>query len=412
VVHEQDRGLVLFVGIVHAMVHTYELAIPLLMTAWLLEFQTTPAVLGIVVTAGYALWGLGAIPGGLLADRYGSRRLVLFSLTGMGLAFGLLGAAPSLPVLAFALILWGTAASVYHPAGLALISRQAVQPGRSFAYHGITGNIGTGIGPLITALLLAFVDWRLVAGLLALPSIVGLLITYPIDVVEDEVDAGATNTREMFTDAVSDSRLLFASPFLIVFPVIILYGLYLRGSLTFLPTVLIDLSNLQPVSVSGREFEPGNYLYAGMLLIGTFGQYAAGRAADHFEDRPEIGLITTLGLLVVLSIVFIPIAGIGFAPFVVVTAVLGIVLFAVQPFEHAAISAYTSPETRGLSFGFMSLGVFGVGAIGASITGVILSYGSLPILFMMLAGIALGGALIAFRLRRHRPQTAAATNRQ
>lgn len=388
------------------MVHTYELAIPLFMTFWLTEFGVSPAILGLVVTGGYALWGLGAIPGGLLSDRYGSRRLVLFSLTGMGGAFALLGFAKSLPVLAVGLILWGAAASVYHPAGLAMISRQAIQPGRSFAYHGITGNIGTGLGPLVTAVLLVFIDWRLVAFLLALPAVAGLVVARRIDIPDDETDlATEYTTREMFTDAVADSRLLFATPFLLVFPVVILYGLYLRGSLTFLPTVLVDLSNLAPVSVVGREFEPGNLLYAGMLLVGILGQYVAGRTADRFPDRPEIGLIASLGALAILALVFIPIADAGLTPFVIVTVLLGFVLFAVQPFEHAAISAYTPPETRGLSFGFMALGVFGIGAIGATITGAILSFGSIDILFLTLAGIAVAGTIVALQLRHYRPHS-------
>lgn len=403
--HERDRDILLFVGIVHAMVHTYELAIPLLMTAWLQEFDTTPAVLGLVVTGGYALWGLGALPGGLLADRYGSRSLVLFSLIGMGAAFVLVGFAPTLPVLAIALVFWGAAASVYHPAGLALISRQAVKPGRSFAYHGITGNIGTGLGPLVTAILLAFFDWRFVAGLLAVPAVVGVIIALRVNVADDSNrHSTESSPRQLLVDAAIDARLLFASPFVLVFLVIILYGLYLRGSLTFLPTILVDLSDLSPVEFVDREFEPGNLLYAGMLLVGIFGQYAAGRATDRLTDRPELGLVASLAMLGALAVVFIPLADAGFIPFVAVTVVLGFVLFAVQPFEHAAIAAYTPPETRGLSFGFMALGVFGIGAIGATITGAILSYGSIALLFLALAAFALLGALVAIRLGAHPPR--------
>mgnify|MGYP006299682599 FL=1 len=106
----------------HGLVHTYELSIPIFMTVWLVEFGVTEAVLGGLVGAGYFLFGAGALPGGILADRFGSRRLIAACLAGMGGAFVLLGLAPGLWAVGGALLLWGAAASVYHPAGLSLIS--------------------------------------------------------------------------------------------------------------------------------------------------------------------------------------------------------------------------------------------------------------------------------------------------
>ncbi|MDR9382281.1 MAG: MFS transporter, partial [Natronomonas sp.] len=82
-----DRSIVGFVMAGHGMVHIYELSIPILMTIWLLEFSTTAALLGTVVAVGYGLFGVGALPGGLLVDRYGSRTLVVGCLAGMGLSF-------------------------------------------------------------------------------------------------------------------------------------------------------------------------------------------------------------------------------------------------------------------------------------------------------------------------------------
>lgn len=61
----------------HAMVHTYELSIPILMTVWLVEFPVTSATLGTM---------------------------------------------PGIAGITLVLALWGIAASAYHPAGLALIS--------------------------------------------------------------------------------------------------------------------------------------------------------------------------------------------------------------------------------------------------------------------------------------------------
>ncbi|PSQ41825.1 MFS transporter, partial [Halobacteriales archaeon SW_7_68_16] len=105
--NRNDRSVLTLAAVGHTTVHTYELSIPVFLTVWIAEFGATEVTLGVVVTVGYALFGLGAVPGGLLADRLGSRRLVFACLAGMAGAFALLAVAPTLPVVALALALWG-----------------------------------------------------------------------------------------------------------------------------------------------------------------------------------------------------------------------------------------------------------------------------------------------------------------
>ncbi|OAQ54733.1 MFS transporter [Natrinema mahii] len=72
-----DRAVTAFAMLGHATFHTYELVMPIFVAIWLEAFATTPAVLGAVVGASYALVGVGALPSGLLADRVSSKALVL-----------------------------------------------------------------------------------------------------------------------------------------------------------------------------------------------------------------------------------------------------------------------------------------------------------------------------------------------
>src|SRR6056297_3910429 len=171
---DNDRAIVSFTGLAHALVHTYELSIPILVVVWLTEFPVTTTTLGTVVAVGYGLFGAGALPGGVLTDRYGSNTLVTVCLVGMGASFLLLSVAPNVPTIAVALGLWGLAASVYHPAGLALISTGVEARGTGFAYHGMAGNAGIALGPLVTAVLLLVADWRVVAAALVVPAVVAV----------------------------------------------------------------------------------------------------------------------------------------------------------------------------------------------------------------------------------------------
>jgi MFS family permease len=444
-----DRAITGFAMAGHGMVHTYELAVPILLTVWLAEFSATSATLGSVVAVGYGLFGVGALPAGVLVDRFGSRRLIVACLFGMGTAFVLLGLLPGVAGIAVALAVWGLAASVYHPAGLTLISKGADQRGAAFAYHGMAANVGIAGGPFLTALLLVVVEWRLAVVVLAVPAFVAGLVGLTVEfdetaavdkttaadadrVAGDDNGGGADDSGDTADDAnsntaddddgsddsdatapaidslaafVTASRGLFTAGFATVFVLVLFNGLYYRGMVTFLPGLLSDfldpLLTVNPASAIGpiadtpaaSEFDLSQYLYAGLLAVGIGGQYVGGRLTDAVD--PERGLAVMLAALVAIALLFVPAAG-SLSTLLAVSAALGFGLFGLQPLSQATIAKYSPPAYRGLSFGFTYLAIFGIGALGASLAGAALTYGSRTTLFVMLAGFetaALGLAL-------------------
>ena len=405
----EDRRTVLFTSAAHGLVHTYELAIPILMTVWLAEFSTTAAALGLVVTVGYGLFGVGSLPGGALVDRFGSRRLILVCVAGMAGSFLLASAAPSLGVLAVAIAAWGIAASVYHPAGLALLSKSVERPGTALGYHGIGGNVGIAVGPLVVAVLLLWFDWRLVAAVLAVPAFA--VVAYGL-LVREEIDTGTGRGVEAdggsrdwgVASVVADTRVLMTIGFVLVLVVVTLNGLYYRAFLTFLPELLDDalpwLSDVQlfaPDSPQADQFDPASYLYAMILMVGVFGQYVGGRLADRF--RPERALAAVVAGLSLLAAAFIP-ASATLPTFLAVSMLLGVALFTIQPLSQATVASYSAPEMRGLSYGFSYLSIFGIGALGAGVAGAVLTHGSPAALFGLLAVLAAISATVCVTILR------------
>jgi len=79
----------------------------------------------------------------------------------------------------------------------------------------------------------------------------------------------------------------------------------------------------------------------------------------------------------------------------VLCALLGFFLFAIQPFYQVAVAQYTPPETRGLSYGYTYLAEFGFGAASIAIGGFLIGSFGLVAFFTVLAVFAAVGATLA-----------------
>src|SRR2546428_12154479 len=95
----EDRRIVAVLGFLHGVVHANMLSIPVFLLAWKAEFGADDVTLALLAAAGYALYGLGAVPFGFLSDRGPPPRLRLPCARGVGVS--LLGGAarPSVPFL-------------------------------------------------------------------------------------------------------------------------------------------------------------------------------------------------------------------------------------------------------------------------------------------------------------------------
>lgn len=394
---ENDRSIAGFTMTGHAMVHWFETSIPIFLVVWLAEFDVSVALLGLVITLGYAPFGIGALPGGILADRYGTKRLIIACLLGMSGAFLVLSLADSIVTIAVGLLIWGVAASIYHPAGLSLISTGVEDRGTVFAWHGIAGNTGIALGPFVAATLLIFLDWSLVAAALAVPGLLAALwgLSTDFNPVAATEELDEATVQASLSDLLADSRTLFASAFAVVFVLVTFEGLFYRGILTYLPEILQGLPALAGFDPGlGLEgIEPGDYLYVGLLVIGMIGQYAGGRATNYVAV--EKGLMGIFVVLALLALAFVPVASLGLGPLVVLCAVIGFFLFAIQPFYQLAVAVYTPAEGRGLSYGYTYLGQFGLASSSIAVGGFVLGSFTLAAFFAVLSSFALVGAGLA-----------------
>ena len=240
---------------------------------------------------------------------------------------------------------------------------------------------------------------------LAIPLLFGALYTMFVSVEEIAAvsasgqSAIAERGRPSIGEFLADSRGLFTGGFVIVFPIVVVEGFYYRGILTFLPDVLASYPVLGPVPIGETTADPAQYVFVGVLVVGMVGQYYGGRLSD--RPSPERYVAGAFLLLALLSVLFVPAGAAGLVPLLVVSALLGFVLFGIQPLNQTIVADYTGTEVRGMSYGYTFLGIFGVGALGAAFAGTTLAYTSEEALFLLLGLVPVAGAVLAAGLARY-----------
>ncbi len=148
--------LVLIVSCAHALVHIFELALPSVEMLMAEDYGVGKSTMGLLSTYWRLPWGFGALGAGWLVDRVGSQRMLAVYLLGCAATCCLVGLTLPLPWLFVVMFTMGAFASIYHPAGLALISHATTLENRprALGLHGIFGSAGIGSAPFLAALLL------------------------------------------------------------------------------------------------------------------------------------------------------------------------------------------------------------------------------------------------------------------
>jgi MFS family permease len=121
------------------------------------------------------------VPGGFVVDMLRRRWRLVFvgCMVMMAAAWAVTGAVPSLPFLLGAMVLISLPGTIWHlPAMAALSRRFPERRGMAISVHGLGGNLGNVVGPLVAGALLEFflLTWRRISFTYALPPLVMALL--------------------------------------------------------------------------------------------------------------------------------------------------------------------------------------------------------------------------------------------
>ncbi len=355
--------MIVIISSAHALVHVFELSLPSVEQMIGEEFEVGTAKTGALGTVWRLPFGVGALLAGILADRFGSKPMLLVYLIGCTSMCIAASFATSLTELFVTMFAMGCFASIYHPAGLAMISRETTPENRGAAlgWHGIFGSIGIAGAPFMAALAFSTgaITWRGYYLVLTLPALaIAALIAFALTEHRSRNITSETATDDTLPEEANESqwkRYLF-----LVF-IGALSGFVYAGFMHFLPRYL-DTSGLRPAGIPEESFR--NALSAVVLLCGVVGQAIAGRLAQ--PGRLE----SLLAVILLLNVPFLFWMAVAEGHYRLwATCGLALVHFMNQPVYNSLIAQYVAGTRRSTAYGFSNMFCFGIGALGPSYAG-------------------------------------------
>ncbi|UWG98073.1 MFS transporter [Dehalobacter sp. DCM] len=324
----------------------------------------------LIITAYMIPFGLFQLIFGYLADRFGKRQVVSFSMVIFTVATALCSLATGLTDLSIYRFLTGTFAASIMPISMALIGDLFPMQERHAAIGTFMGiaMLGQGASMLLGGSIAYFFNWR---GVFAVYAFIAIIVTALLLTTGKKIpsEKGRAIKKEELLKPYSD--VLSKPRHLIIYLMVIFEGFFLAGIFSFLGAFI-------KVTYGFNNFLIGVV----MTLFGIMavaGSRLSGKAVPKFGRKKTIAI----GLaLTVISALFFSVLGNILGVFII-----GIGLFGFgQMFAHSTfltIATGFSEKWRGVAMSFMPFCMMGGGGLGTAFGSTIVGNQSYTLLFIL-----------------------------
>jgi MFS family permease len=332
------RAVLLTAALTHVLHDGFSDALYVLLPLWAGEFRLTLTQVGVlkaVYTGGMAV---SQVPAGLLAERWGERRLLAAGTAVAALGYvAVATSASGMLVLVALLLVSGLGSGVQHPLSSSLVAHAYETGPRRAALgtYNFAGDIGKIAVPAAVALAATFVGWRAASAVYGLIGVAGAVV---IAIVLGRLSAGGAEVRtEGLTLRAGGWGIRDARGFQALSAVGMVDTATRTALLTFLPFLLLE-KGLTVAGVGGALA----VLFAG----GAAGKFVCGLVAE------RVGIVRTVvltELATALGIAAIALGSLSVA--LVVLLPLGIALNGTSSALYATVADLVLPERRARAYG-------------------------------------------------------------
>ncbi|MBL8271269.1 MFS transporter [Steroidobacter sp.] len=241
------------------------------------EFSLDSLQAGMILSAFFVGYSLLQIPGGILADRYGPRRVIAFSLVAWSAFIAGTGLVGTLGALLVMRLLFGAAEGVFPAAAskCLVLWFPPTELGRANGIKLAATQIGPAIAPPFAAFMILTFGWRGVFLSLILPGL--LLLPLVLRYIKEPVvtSAAEPNSEPSKIGSIGSAFEVFRSKQLLGCALVLFLALSANWTiLSWLPTYLIKAHGFS-ISKMG--------LYSAIpSLGGTLGYYLGGSISDRY----------------------------------------------------------------------------------------------------------------------------------
>ncbi|MEJ2587277.1 MAG: MFS transporter [Deltaproteobacteria bacterium] len=329
----------------------------------------------------YLLFGISALPWGLLSYRIGARPLLSALYTGAGLCAMAAGWFLDSPEI-FSLCLAGVGlfSGIYHPAGLGLISRGVDRLSMALGYNGMAGNAGLALAPILAGVVNHLYGLRAAFFFLGALNLMGTLIMLALPVTEPERTSSAASE--------GPKGLMLGFALLCI--CMTLGGISYRSLTVILPSYF-ELRNPGLIhALSGLTWLPvsrnvaATALTSLVFLVGIFGQYIGGFVGERFEPRRAYLVFHVMTIPLALAMAYTT-----DVPLLLITMAYALFLLGMQPIENTLVARFTPDALRHSAYGTKFILSFGVGSLAIYLVGWVKQAWSLPGVFVAMTVVAM-----------------------
>jgi MFS family permease len=349
-----------FITIGHALTHWYPATFYLLLPIIGNELGLSYSQIGLIMTCQYIAGAVANVPGGVLVDTVGRKGLLMgLSLFWVGFPYLLMSFTHSYLMLLGCVALVGVGNSLWHPTAIPTLARRFPErKGLVLSLHGMGGNAGDAVAPLVVGALLAVLSWRQVVVLNVIPGlVVSLLLLAFLGTLRLGGKKGAVPPLDdapgqTLAEYAQGLRALLRNRSLVLLSTSGAFRSMTQNALlTFLPLFLARELHHPPLYVGAAMFA--------LQIAGLLASPVAGHLSDRMGRRSV--MMTSMAMTAVV-LVCMALAGQTTA-FVYFIAVLGFFLYAIRPVIQAWLLEVTPKNMGGSSIGVL----FGAQSLGAAI---------------------------------------------
>ena len=374
-IHLHKKIIITSIG--HFLVHSMTMILPVILVILGKEFSISLFRLGQLVTIQILFLGFGGFPSGILADKYGEKKILLIYFIGLIVISLWLFFSKTFFMVAFGLALLGLITGLYHPAGLKMISNTQ-NVSRSMSYHGVSGSLGLAFGPIYGSWMTNLYGWRFSYLLLGVIAVFGLVMLMAYD---DGIVDKSIKRKIQFKFSSSQIMIIFIAS---------LWGLAHHGLFNFLPLYFNDSVKTNWVPIIGSGLLTGF-----VLILGIIGQLLGGVLGEYFQRKNVYIWVVGLNIPFLIMMGFYN----GWM-LVAIAGTLGAINFMFQPINNSLLADVTNKDQRGTVYGFSAGISFSIGSFAGIIGGYMGDIFSINYIFPMMSLFLIPAVILALILQK------------